>query len=93
MPVFQPKGWMRIGDTTILEDRALDLAASRIEVDWTFLRAGAEERKHASMRLYSAHEMVSLLQRVGFAAVLLLDHATEAPLTVASRRALVVATK
>jgi SAM-dependent methyltransferase len=93
MPMFQPRGWMRVGDTTILEDRVLDFATSRIEVDWTFLRAGAEEHKHASMRLYSAHELVGLLRRVGFASVRLLDYATEAPLAVSSRRALVVATK
>ena len=93
MPVFQPKGWGRSGDITILEDRVFDFATSRIEVDWTFFRNGAEERKHASLRLYSAHEMVALLERVGFASVRLLDFATERPLTVGSRRALVVATK
>lgn len=93
IPVFQSKGWSRIGDTTILEDRTFDLAASRIEVEWTFIHQGAEERKHASLRLYSAHEMVALLGRAGFASVRLLDFATEAPLTTSSRRALVVATK
>jgi len=93
IPVFQAKGWSRIGDTTILEDRRLDLATSRIEVEWTFIRQGVEERKLASFRLYSAHEMVGLLGRAGFASVRLLDFATEAPLTTASRRALVVATK
>ena len=93
MPIFQPKGWVRIGDTTMLEERVFDFATSRIRTEWTFLRAGVEQRKSSSMRLYSAHEMVALLERVGFASVRLLDYVTEAPLTVASRRALVVATK
>jgi hypothetical protein len=93
IPVFQARGWSRVGDTTIIEDRSFDLAASRINVEWTFFRGGAEEKKHASMRLYSAHEMVALLGRAGFASVKLLDFATEGPLTTASRRALVVATK
>ncbi len=93
MPVFQPKGWGRTGDITVLEDRSFDFAASRIEVDWTFLRKGVEERKHTSTRLYSAREVVALLQRAGFASVRVLDFTTEAPLSVNSRRALVVATK
>jgi len=93
MPIFQARGWGRSGDITILEERVFDFATSRIEVDWIFFRNGAEERKHASLRLYSAHEMVALLHRVGFASVRLLDFATEAPLTISARRALVVATK
>ena len=93
IPVFQPRGWSRIGDTTILEDRTFDLAASRIDVEWTFVRQGAEEKKHASFRLYSAHEMTALLGRAGFSSVRLLDFATEGPLTTGSRRALVVATR
>ena len=64
-----------------------------MEVDWTFVRGGVEERKHASLRLYSAHEMAALLRRAGFASVRLLDFTTEAPLSPSSRRALVLATK
>jgi SAM-dependent methyltransferase len=93
MPMYQPKGWGRTGDILVLEDRTFDFAASRMEVDWTFVRGNEEEQKHTSMRLYSAHEMVELLRRVGFASVGLLDFATEAPLSPSSRRALVVATK
>jgi SAM-dependent methyltransferase len=93
MPVFQAHGWSRVGETTLLEDRRFDFAASRIEVEWTFIRRGVEEKKHASLRLYSAHEMAALLARAGFSSVRLLDFATEAPLTTASRRALVIATK
>jgi SAM-dependent methyltransferase len=93
MPIFQPKGWGKTGEITVLEDRAFDFATSRIEADWTFLRNGVEERKHTSTRLYSAHEMLSLLRRAGFVSVRLLDPTTEAPLSTSSRRALVVATK
>jgi hypothetical protein len=93
MPMYQPKGWGRSGDVVVLEDRTFDFAASRMEVDWTFIRGNEEERKHTSTRLYSAYEMVELLRRVGFASVCLLDFATEAPLSPSSRRALVVATK
>jgi SAM-dependent methyltransferase len=93
IPIFQPRGWARIGDTTMLEERVFDFATSRIRSEWTLLRAGVEERKTSSLRLYSAHEMVTLLERAGFASVQLLDYVTEAPLTTASRRALVVAIK
>lgn len=91
--MFQPKGWFKVGDTTVLEERVFDFASSRIESDWTFLGPGVDERKHTTMRLYSGHELAALLRRAGFASVRFLDGATEAPLTVASRRALVVATK
>jgi SAM-dependent methyltransferase len=93
MPMFQPKGWMRVGETIVLEERAFDFASSRLEVDWTFIRGGARETKHLSMRLYSAHEIVGVLSRAGFSSVQLLDYATEAPLAVSSRRALILATK
>lgn len=93
VPLFQPKGWGRSGDILVLEDRIFDFQTSRVEVDWTFIRGAVEERKHASLRIYSAHEMVTLLRRVGFASVRLLDFTTEAPLAVGSRRALVLATK
>jgi SAM-dependent methyltransferase len=78
MPMHQPKGWMRAGDIVVLEDRVFDFEASRMEVDWTFIRAGVEERKHASLRLYSAHEMVALLRRAGFAEVF--GYRTSSPL-------------
>lgn len=93
MPIHQPKGWSRAGDILVLEDRVFDFETSRMEVDWTFIRGGIEERKHTSLRLYSAHEMVVLLRRVGFTSVRLLDFVTEAPLSPSSRRALVLATK
>jgi SAM-dependent methyltransferase len=93
MPIHQSKGWMRAGDILVLEDRVFDFETSRMEVDWTFIRGGVEERKHASLRLYSGHEMVALLRRVGFASVRLLDYTTEAPLSPSSRRALVLATR
>ena len=93
MPIFQPKGWFQVGDVTVLEDRAFDFATSRVESAWTFIRAGTEQRRHTSTRLYSAHELTDLLVRAGFVSVRFLDGASEAPLTVASRRALVVATK
>jgi SAM-dependent methyltransferase len=90
MPIHQPKGWARSGDVLVLEDRVFDFETSRMEVDWTFIRGAVEERKHASLRLYSAHEMVELLRRAGFAAVRLLDFT---PLSPSSRRAMVLATK
>lgn len=94
MPIFQPKGWYTAGELTILEDRTFDFVASRIEVDWTFFRQGREEqRRHTSERLYTAHELVTLLRRSGFASVRLLDAVTEGPLRVGSRRAVVIATK
>jgi hypothetical protein len=93
IPIFQPKGWFQAGDVTVLEDRVFDFTTSRIESDWTFIRAGGEERKHTTTRLYSAHELSDLLRRAGFTSVRFLDGASEAPLTVFSRRALVVATK
>ena len=93
MPIFQPKGWFQVGDITVLEDRVFDFMTSRIESEWAFIRAGAEQRRHTSTRLYSAHELSDLLLRAGFASVRFLDGVSEAPLTVFSRRALVVATK
>ena len=75
IPIFQPKGWFQAGDVTVLEDRVFDFTTSRIESDWTFIRAGVEERKHTTMRLYSAHELSDLLRRAGFTSVRFVDGA------------------
>jgi hypothetical protein len=53
MPLYHPKAWGRAGDIVVFEDRTFDFTASRMEVDWTFIRGSEEEHKHTSARLYS----------------------------------------
>ena len=94
MPRFTPRGWHEIAGTYVLEDRRFDAATSRMEVDWTCLvpEAGTET-KHLSMRLYSTHELVTLLRDAGFSDARVIDAATGAPLALGSSRAHAIATR
>lgn len=63
---FQPYGWMERGNGYVLEHRHFDLVRSRINSDWAYIGDGGVERREVSIRVYSAHELVELLERSGF---------------------------
>jgi SAM-dependent methyltransferase len=64
---FVDKNWHRVDDTFLLMDTRLDLEASRVRTDWTFVRRGAEPETHtSSIRLYSVRELTELLRSAGF---------------------------
>ncbi len=66
LPRFQETGAARVGKVLLVEERKLDLATGRIEVDWTFVREKEVDRRHSSIRLYSLRELEDLLGRAGF---------------------------
>jgi SAM-dependent methyltransferase len=63
---FQPYGWMERGKGFVLERRHFDSARSRINSEWVYVGKGDAERKEISIRVYSPHELVELLERSGF---------------------------
>lgn len=65
-PRFQANRWGRQGETIVLEARAWDHRTGRIETDWTFLRGVERSEQHSSIRLYSYHELETLLGEAGF---------------------------
>ena len=50
LPIFQERGWWRVGDTVVLEERCYDHAESLVHVEWTFMREGREDKRSSSIR-------------------------------------------
>jgi SAM-dependent methyltransferase len=75
---FQPFGMLTLqGESqyVLIEERQLNLETSRMNNKWTFYRKEGEDLKHAAMvqldhRVYSLHELVSLIRSAGW------DHLT-----------------
>jgi SAM-dependent methyltransferase len=66
LPNFTETSATRLGDVLLVEERALDVRAGRVECDWTFVKGDAVDRRHSSIRLYSLNELETLLRRNGF---------------------------
>jgi len=66
LPKFQRRGWMKIGDIYILEDRTYNTLNSRIDVEWTFIKKNKAEIKHTSIRLYTYKELINIMKDIGF---------------------------
>jgi SAM-dependent methyltransferase len=70
--IFRERDWHRVGDWMVLEERRLTRSWSWIENRWTLIAAGSGAQRvelDLSHRLYSAAELVGLLESVGFGAV------------------------
>lgn len=63
---FQPRSWSEEDGTIILEERLLTRHWSWIESRWTLIKGRSMRAFRVAHRLYSAEELASLLQAVGF---------------------------
>lgn len=67
---FEARGWFAEGEgaerVRILEERNWNAQTGRAEVIWTFLENGKERSCPTSIRVYSCHELVTALRRLGF---------------------------
>lgn len=66
LPRFQKRGWVKVRDIYILEDRNYDVLNSRIDVEWTFIKKGIIETRKSSIKMYTYAELVVLLKSIGF---------------------------
>jgi len=70
---FEPHGYDAFGEIVHIEDRRLDLGASRMRNDWRFFRKRGQDLDHLATiriahRVYSLHELVALFARSGWRA-------------------------
>jgi 2-polyprenyl-3-methyl-5-hydroxy-6-metoxy-1,4-benzoquinol methylase len=69
---FQPRGFHKIGDMTVLEDRTFNMNDSRMYNTWTFMKIAAENTytllKEAKLdhRVWSLHELIAMFARTGW---------------------------
>jgi ubiquinone/menaquinone biosynthesis C-methylase UbiE len=67
MAIFQERGWDPLeDDAVLLEERRLDYVAGEIETDHTLLSVGERRGVTFKLRVYTATELVKLLEEVGF---------------------------
>ena len=62
----EPRVWTQAGDLLALEERWFEHETGRLESTWTFIRGGQHEVREMSMRLYSYHELATMLEQAGF---------------------------
>jgi SAM-dependent methyltransferase len=91
---FRDRSWFEAAGIYVLIESAIDFGTGRVESDWTFMGEGrAPLTRHASIRLYSFHELRTLLERAGFASIEGYDAATLEAFGPNARRLLLVAMK
>jgi SAM-dependent methyltransferase len=64
---FQPHSWLELKDGFMLERREFDSATSRMKSEWLFVHKGENkvERKQITLRVYSLHELMDVIDRAG----------------------------
>jgi SAM-dependent methyltransferase len=66
LPTIVAKRWHRFGDLFIVSENRYDAAASRLDIDYTFLRDGTIETRPASSYVFTVAEIGRMLESAGF---------------------------
>jgi SAM-dependent methyltransferase len=92
---FQPMGWRADNEGWfVLEERNFDHLSGRIETRWIFVaRDGVRYERLSSIRLYTASELRTMLERSGLQVTNLFGDYDGSPYTWDSQRLIVVATR
>jgi ubiquinone/menaquinone biosynthesis C-methylase UbiE len=92
-PQFESRQWIEESDTTALLDNHFDVETGRVEMDWTFIRAGRRSRRHSSIRIYTLRELNELFREAGFEEVHSYGGLSGEPLELGAPRMLLLAIK
>ncbi len=93
LPSLQERRWWQAGDIYMLVVNRYDAAASRLDTDFTFMRAGAVETRTAHQHVYTAAELGRLCAEAGLAVEARLASVDGAPFTLGARGLVLVARK
>lgn len=66
MQTLKDRFWVQVGDMHLLIANRYDLAGSRLDIDYTFIRDGRVETRRGTHRAYSYRELIELVERAGF---------------------------
>ncbi len=91
LPDLQERLWQRVEDQYLLVEHDYDIAAGRLDTDYTFLRAGTRETRRASHWLYTVAEIQHMLQGAGFHTLALFSDLDGTPFAYGAPRLLLVA--
>ena len=90
-PRYREELTREVGEVQVALRRTFDPRQGRLTVKYTLRRAGTEETRSASYRIYSCSELCRMLERAGF----VIDHlygGPEAPFQIGAERLCIVAT-
>jgi SAM-dependent methyltransferase len=65
LPKLQERAWVELGDLLFLSSRRYNAAESRLEIEYTFVRHGVSDKRHASFAVYTVAETRRLLEQAG----------------------------
>jgi SAM-dependent methyltransferase len=93
LPTLQPKRWHRTGDIFTLSEARYDVAASRFDIDYTFIRNGAVETRPTSSYVFTVAEMRIMHAAAGLDTIELSAWGADGPYRLGSPGLLMVSRK
>jgi len=91
LPRLVPHEEAQVGDFRFIEDNRYDPREGRVETRYTIVRGGRTETKLGSHRVYTANELVRMLEHAGLSTVELLGSLDGEPFAIGSPRLILVA--
>jgi SAM-dependent methyltransferase len=91
LPALVQKRWHRLGDLLVLSENRYDAAASRLDIDYTFVRGSSVETRPASSYVFTVAEIGRMLGQAGFDVVALHGGVAGEPYTVGTPRLVITA--
>ncbi len=93
---FLPVSYSEFGDLLLLEEREMNHETARVDTKWRFYQKKGQDLKHRATisfgtRVYTLHELVSLLRQAGWRYLEASGGLTHEPLTADARRMMLIA--
>jgi SAM-dependent methyltransferase len=93
LPSLQPRRWMEVGDILFFSSATYDASASRLDVEYSFMRGSVKETRTAHTWIYTIAELRELFASVGLIVEQLCSSSTGEPFRLGDPRLLLVARK
>lgn len=93
LPHFQPSRMIELAGITVSIEHRYDHEQARMHNDFTFTRAGIEEKRPSSQRLYTYRELTELLHEAGLEVVSAYASLSEELFSLGAQRLLLVSEK
>lgn len=90
---YEERSWSEAGGIIMLEENRYDVARSRYETEYTFIRNGKVEVKKGSQRIYTYGELCRLLEAAGFSETAGYGSTNLEPFGLGAHRLVLVTTK
>jgi len=93
LPNLQPRGWYQLGDILMLSERRYVPEDSRLDIDYTFIRANRVETRPSASYVFTVAELRRMLSGAGFSGLTMFSSAAGEPYKLGSPRLILVGEK